>query len=100
MQYAKRLVLSKHLEANFKRLLGLELATDVIFLVLSSVSNDSFIYVFATSVGCEIRYVGTTELKNIPYINARVTCTINFSVKETWMLKLKIWMLSFLEGSK
>ena len=100
LQYAKRLVLSKHLEANFKRLLGLELATDVIFLVLSSVSNDSFIYVFATSVGCEIRYVGTTELKNIPYINARVTCTINFSVKETWMLKLKIWMLSFLEGSK
>ena len=32
-----------------------------------------FIYVFTTSVGCEIRYVGTTELKNIPNITPRVT---------------------------
>ena len=63
-----------------------ELATDVIFLVLSSVINDLFIYVFDTGVGCENRYVGTTELKNIPYIRARVACTINFIVKETWML--------------
>ena len=31
---------------------------------------------------CEIRYVGTTELKNIPYISARAACTINYSVKE------------------
>ena len=31
-----------------------------------------FIYVFATSVGCEVRYVGTTELKKILYISARV----------------------------
>ena len=37
---------------------------------------------------------------NIPYIRAKVTCRINLSVKETWMLRLKIWMLSFLEGSK
>ena len=58
------------------------MATDVIFLILSSVNNDLFIYVFATNVGCEIRYVGTAELKNIPYISARVTCTINFSVKD------------------
>ena len=78
----------------------MELATDVIFLVLSSINNDLFIYAFATSVGCEIRYVGTAELKSIPYISARVTCTINFSVKEAWMLKLKIWILSFLEGRK
>ena len=59
----------------------MELATDAIFLFLSQVNNDLFIYVFATSVDCEIRYVGTAELKNIPYISARVTCTINFSVK-------------------
>ena len=69
----------------------MELATDVIFLVLSSVSNDLFIYVFATSVGCDIRYAGTVELKNIPYISARVTCTINFSVKETWILRLTLF---------
>ena len=86
----------KHLEENFKHLLGMELATDVIFLVLLSVNNDLCIYVFATGVGCEIRYVGTTELKDIPYISARATCMIKFNVKETSMLRLKIWMLSFL----
>ena len=64
----------------------MELKTDAIFLLLSSVNNDLFNYVLATGVGCEIRYVGTIELKNVPYISARVTCTINFSVIETWML--------------
>ena len=93
-------LLSKHLEANFKHLLGMELVTDIIFLVLSSENNDLTIYVFATGVGCEIRYVGTTELKNIPYLSGRATCTINFSVKENSMLRLKIWMLSFLKESK
>ena len=83
-------LLSKHLEANFKHLLGMELVTDIIFLVLSSENNDLTIYVFATGVGCEIRYVGTTELKNIPYLSGRATCTINFSFKETSMLRLKI----------
>ena len=78
----------------------MKLASDTIFLVPSSLNDDLFIYVFATSVGCEITYVGTTELKNIPYISARVTCTINLSLKETWMLRLKIWMLTLLEGSK
>ena len=93
-------VLSKYLEANFKHLLGIELAIDAIFLVLSSVNNDLFIYVFTIFVGFEIIYVGATELKNIAYISGKVTCTINLSVKETWMLRLKIWMLNFLEGSK
>ena len=78
----------------------MELAIDVTFLVLSSLNNDFSIYVFATGVGCQIRYSGTTELKNIPYIGARVTCTSNFSVKENWRFRLKIWMLSFLEGRK
>ena len=41
-----------------------------------------FIYAFATSVSSENRYLGTAELKNIPYISARVTCAINFSVKD------------------
>ena len=36
-------------------------------------------------LGVEIRYVGTTEMKNIPYISARVSCTINVSDKETWI---------------
>ena len=92
--------LSKHLKANFKHLLGIELATDVIFLVLSPVTNDLFIYVFATGGGYEITYVGNTELKNVPYISAKVTCTINFIEKETLMLRVKIWTLSFLGGSK
>ena len=65
-----------------------------IFLVLSSINNDLVIYVFATGVGCEIIYVGSSELNNVPYI------TINFSDKETWMLRLNIWMISVLEGSK
>ena len=78
----------------------MKLATDAIFLVLLSMNNDLFIYVFATNMGCEIIYVSTTELKNIPYISARVTCTINLSVEETWIPRLNIWKLSFLEGSK
>ena len=45
-------LLSKHLEANLKHLLGIEFAIDVIFLVLSSVNNDLIIYVFATSADC------------------------------------------------
>ena len=77
----------------------MELATNVIFLVLSSVNNDRFIYVSATCVGCEIRYLGTTDSKNIPYISVRVTCMIKFRVKETWM-PLKISMLIFPERSK
>ena len=84
-------VLSKHLEANFKHLFGIQFATDVIFLVLSSANSDLIIYVFATGVGYEITYVGSN---NVPHI------TINFSDKETWMLRLNIWMISVLEGSK
>ena len=95
---------SKTLDVNFKHFLGMELATDVIFLVISQVDNYLFIYLFiyafASSVGCEIRYVDTAELNYIPYISARVTCTINFSAREIQMLKLKIWILSFLKGSK
>ena len=93
-------ITSKHLEANFKNLLGMELVADVVFLVLSSENNDLTIYVYTTGAGCEIRYVGTTELKNIPYLSGRATCTINVSVKETSILRLKIWMLSFLKESK
>ena len=78
----------------------MELVTDVLCFVLSSENNDLTIYVFPTGVGCEIRYVGTTEMKNIPYLRARATCTINFSVKETSILRLKIWMLSFLKERK
>ena len=70
------------------------------FLVLLSVNNDLFIYVFAASVVCEVRQLGTTELKNILYIGATVASTINFNIKKTWMLRLKTWwMFSFLEGA-
>ena len=93
-------LLSKHPEANFKYILGMQFAVDVIFLVLSSLNNDLIMYVFATVVGCEITYKGCTELNNVPYISAKVICTINFGDKETWMLRLNIWMISVLEGSK
>ena len=92
--------ISKHFKANFKHLLGMELETDVIILVLLSVNNYLFVYVLATSVGCKVTCVGITKLNNVAYISAEVTCTINFSDKETWMLRLKIWMFSFFEGSK
>ena len=78
----------------------MELATDVIIMVFSSVNHDLFVYVLATGVGCEITCVDITELNNVPYITAKVTCTINFSDSKTWMLRLKIWMFSFLEGRK
>ena len=59
----------------------MESVTDVTFLVLSQVNNDLFLYAFATSVACKVRYVGTVLFKNISFISAKVTCTINFSVK-------------------
>ena len=54
----------------------MELVTDAIFLALSLANNDLTIYVFATGVGCEIRYVGTTELKNTPYLGLPVQSTL------------------------
>ena len=78
----------------------MELVVDVVFLVLSTANNDLNIYLFAAGVGCEIRYVSTTELKNIPYLSVRANSIINVSAKENSMLRLKIWMLSFLKESK
>ena len=77
-------LLSKHLEANLQHLLGMELVPDIVFLDLSSENNDLNIYVFATGVSYNIY---------------PTTCTINVSVKETSMLRVKIWMLSFLQMS-
>ena len=93
-------LLSKHREANFKHLLGTEFAADVIFLVLPSVNNDLIIYVFPTCVDCEVTHLGSTELTKILYISVKVICTSNFSGKESWMLRLNIWMISLLEGIK
>ena len=76
------------------------LATDVIFLFLSSLNNALHIYIFATGVGCQVTYVGSTELNNVPYISLKVTCMVSFSDKEIWILRLKIWMLKFLGVSK
>ena len=41
----------------------MELANDVIIVVLSSVNNDLFVYVLATGAGCEITCVGFTDEK-------------------------------------
>ena len=87
-------LLSKQLEENFKHLLGMELITDVVFLVFSSENNGLTIYVFTTGLDCK------TRLKNVPYLSSKATCTMNLNVKETSMLRLKIEMLSFLEESK
>ena len=62
---------SKQLEANFKNLVGMEVA-DLVFLVLSSENNDGTIHVFATYVGCKIRSAASTELKNVPYLSSRL----------------------------
>ena len=58
------------------------------------------IYICVSGVDCEVTYVGTTELNNVPYISVKITCMISFSDKETWMLRLKIWILKFLGESK
>ena len=76
------------------------LATDVILLVLSLVNIHLIIYGFVTGVGCEVTFLGSSELNNVPYISAKVSSTMSFSHKETWMLGLKIWMLKFLGVSK
>ena len=52
-------------------------------LVLSSVNNDLYINVFATSVDCQITYVCSTKFNNVPYADVKVTCTISSSDKET-----------------
>ena len=54
----------------------MDLVTDEIFLALSSANNDLTIYVFATCVGCEMRYAGTTKLKNTPYLGLPVQSTL------------------------
>ena len=43
-------------------------------MVLSSQKN-LLIHVFAKGFHCEIKYVGSTELNNVPYFSAKVTCT-------------------------
>ena len=46
----------------------MELGTDGIIMVLSSVNNDLVAYVLATGVACEITCVGITELNNVPLV--------------------------------
>ena len=62
-------LLSKHLEVNSKYLRRIWLVTDVNFLFFSSVNNDLHTYVFATRVGCDVTYLGSTELNHVPYIS-------------------------------
>ena len=48
------------------------MATDVVFLILPPVNNDLFIYIFATGLGYEIKYVSNSELNSVAYISAKV----------------------------
>ena len=58
----------KHLEANFRNLLEIELTNDLTLAFLSLVNNDLCFYVVVvTGVGCEIKCVGTTESNNFLY---------------------------------
>ena len=41
----------------------MDLTTDVIFLVVSSANSDLFSYIFATGVGCKIRYIDITGIR-------------------------------------
>ena len=75
----------------------MELISDLTLQFLSSVNNDLFFFFFfVTGVAREIECVGATESTDISHVTVRVTCTIKLSIEE----KFKIWMLSFLEGSK
>ena len=47
-------------------------------------------------MSCQIRCVDIIESRNFPRISVKIIFMINFSIKETF----KVWMLSFLEGSK
>ena len=54
----------------------MELKADTIFL--SSGSNDLFVYLFTViGMGCEIKYIGTTESTNIPYVSVQLMCYCN-----------------------
>ena len=58
----------------------MELRADIIFLFLSSVSNDVFIYLFiylfiVLSIDREMKYIGSTESTNIPFVNVQFICT-------------------------
>ena len=51
----------------------MKLTADIIFLFLSSVSDDLFIYLFIViGMGCEIKYIRTSESTNIPYISVQL----------------------------
>ena len=50
----------------------MELTADIIFLFLSSVNIDLYIFFIVIGMGFEIKYVGTTELTNIPYISVQL----------------------------
>ena len=55
----------------------MKLTADIIFLFLSSVSDDLFIYLFiylfiVIGMGCEIKYISTNESTNIPCISVQL----------------------------
>ena len=62
---------------------------DVNFLILSSVNNHLHIYVFASGVDCKVTGVGSTELNNVSYISAKVTCAISFKNKKSLGAQIK-----------
>ena len=73
------------------------LVTDVVLLVLTAVNSDLHNYVFATGVGCEVTDVGSTELNNVPYISAKVTCAISSSDKKPGCLDQRSGCSNFWE---
>ena len=76
----------------------MELTADIIFLFLSSVSN---IYLFIViGVGCEINYLGITELTNISYVSAQLICaTATTNYHQKMFQKIGILKKAFLRNS-
>ena len=52
----------------------MELTVDIIFLSLSSASNDFIDLFIVIDVGCEIKYIRTTESTNISYVSIQLIC--------------------------
>ena len=74
----------QNLEANFRNLIGVEVAVDLILPFLSLVKNDlcSFCYIFFLFVSFQIKWAWTTESTNILYISVSVTHPIKLNIKK------------------
>ena len=74
------------LEVNLKNLLGRKLTTDVIFIFLTSVNNDYYLYFYCYRYGLWNQICRNHWIYQFPYIRVWVTCTFKFNIKETFKI--------------